>query len=129
MNELTVEIKRILIYTIAWGLFLIVGAFWRGEMTTAYGFAFGTFGSILYLLLMGYRVHRSSTLPPKEAGIYMRLGWLIRLSLIVCILLIALRLPFLNFWAVVVGLFSHHIVTMYSALAFVIKTFLNKKRN
>lgn len=129
MNELTVEIKKILIYTIAWGLFLIVGALWRGDVAAVYGFALGTFGSIIYLLLMGYRVQRSSTLPPKEAGIYMRLGWLIRLSLIVCILLIAIRLPFLNFWAVVVGLFSHHIVTVYSAVIFVIKTFLNKKRN
>ena len=129
MNELTIEIKRILIYTIAWGLFLIVGALWRGDVAAVYGFALGTFGSIIYLLLMGYRVHRSSTLPPKEAGIYMRLGWLIRLSLIVCILLIAIRLPFLNFWAVVVGLFSHRIVTVYRAIIFVIKTFLNKKRN
>lgn len=129
MEELILEIRRTLIYMLAWSLLLTAGAAWRGDMAAVYGLVFGSLGSMLYLLLMGYRIKRSSALPPQEAVSYMRAGWLIRLSLIVFFLMIAVKLPFLNFWFVVVGLFSHHFVTVFSALIFIVKTFLYKKRN
>lgn len=128
MNELTTEIRRTLIYTLACGSLFIAAALRHGDLAVAYGLAFGTLGSLAYLLLAGYRIRRSAALPVKEAIAYMRTGWLIRLSFIVFMLLIALQLPFLNFLAVVAGLFMHQVVTVIYALVFIIKTVLQRKQ-
>ena len=125
MDEFVDSVKRNLLYVLAWFVFLSVGAFTGGKAHVVPGLALGTAASIIYFLLMCYRVKKSAGMPPAKAVSYMRAGWIIRLGFIVAVLIVSLKVPAIYFPAAVVGLFSLQIILYGNALLTVLKSFLS----
>ncbi|BBB91523.1 MAG TPA: ATP synthase subunit I [Methylomusa anaerophila] len=115
MNDFTGEIRRTVWGVLAWGLVTLLGAYLTERQRLVPGFLLGFAASIIYYTLMCFRIKRSVDLPPERAIGYMRSGWLIRLSFIVMILIISLRIPGVDFWSAVVGMFSLQIVFLLNA--------------
>ncbi|HWR38017.1 MAG TPA: ATP synthase subunit I [Patescibacteria group bacterium] len=125
--DFAVEVKRTLLQIVGWGIFTIVGAWITGYVFLILGLVVGNVASIIYFLLMGYRVRQSSLLPPAKAIASMRSGWLVRLSFVVLVLILSVRLPQISFGAAVLGLFSLQIVIFFNAVYFVGKNFRFRK--
>ena len=64
---------------------------------------------------------KSIELPVAKAVSSMRTGWLIRLSFIVLMFVLAARLQQINLWSAVAGLFSLHAVLLFNAVVFIIR--------
>lgn len=56
----------------------------------------------------------------------MRYGWIIRLSFVVAVLIISLKIPGIDFLAAAAGLFSLQIVIAMQAISIVIVGFISK---
>jgi hypothetical protein len=125
-QELARGINSFLLQIGLWVAVVAVALFLTGHMGLIPGFIVGTAVSLIYAFLVGYRIRRSATLPPKEAVAYMRTGWLIRLAFIILVLIWSLKMPQINFPAVVVGLFSLQIVILFQGIYLVAKRFLIK---
>lgn len=121
MQEFLIEIRRTLIQLLLWAVFLVVGAWTGGKADLIPGLILGITASILYFLLMCHRVNKSSGMSPAKAVSYMRAGWLIRLSFVVAVLIVSIKIPSVNFMAAVVGLFSLQIVLYANAVIIVVK--------
>jgi len=81
----------------------------------------GVAASVVYLLLICYRVRRAAALPVREAVAYMRTGWFIRLAFIVLVLAAVLKMPAIDFVFAVVGLLSLQIAIFLNGLYLVVK--------
>ncbi|MDR3592253.1 MAG: ATP synthase subunit I [Negativicutes bacterium] len=126
MQEFTIEVKRTL-GQIAALLALLAGCSWlMGHAAAIPGLFLGGAASAVYFLLMSYRIRRSAALPPAKAVAYMRSGWMVRLSFIVLILILSLKIPQINFAAAVAGLFSLQIVVVFNAILIVARSFFRK---
>lgn len=126
MQQFIGEIQQTLLYILGWGTFLLIGSWTSGKTGMIPGLILGLSGSIVYYLLMCYRVKKSAAMAPAQAVSYMRAGWLIRLSLVVAVLIVSLKVPGIDFMAAVVGLFSLQIVLYSQALITVVKGILRK---
>ena len=127
MQEYVVEVKRTLLYIVFWGMLVSTGAYLSGFSAVLPGLLLGITTSVIYFLLMCYRVKKSAMLPPQKAVSYMRMGWLVRLSFVVLMLILSVRISSMNLWAAVVGLFSLHIVLFLNAVVLVVQEFTTKK--
>jgi hypothetical protein len=126
MQEFTIEVKRTLWQMVAL-LVLLFGCSWLTGHTAAIpGLFLGGVASAVYFLLMGYRVRRSAALPPEKAVTYMRSGWIVRLSFVVLILILSLKIQGIDFAAAVLGLFSLQIVVIFNAVLIVVRSFFSK---
>lgn len=121
MQELLQEVKSTLFHMIAWSILVITAMFCVGWGYLIPGFIFGIICSIIYYLLMSYRIKRSVELPVAKAVSSMRTGWLVRLSFVILMLVLAARLQQINLWSAVAGLFSLHIVLLFKTVIFIIK--------
>ena len=126
MQEFFVEIQRTLVYMLAWVSFLIVGCLTGGRAEFVPGLILGSSGSIIYFLLLSYRIKNSATMTPEQAVGYMRSGWLIRLVFVTAILIVSLKIPAIDFLAAVVGLFSLQFILYAQAVLTVLKGLLCK---
>lgn len=126
MQEFTVQVKRTLCQMAALLAVLAAGAWLTGRAAAIPGLLLGGAASAVYFLLMGYRVRRSAALPPERAVTYMRTGWLVRLSFVVLILILSLKVPQIDFVAAVVGLFSLQAVVIFDAIFTVARSFFRK---
>jgi hypothetical protein len=126
MQEFTIQVKRTL-WQMAALLALLTGCAWlTGHAAALPGLFLGGVASALYFLLMSYRVRRSAVLPPEKAVAYMRSGWLVRLSFVVLVLILSLKIRQIDFAAAVVGLFSLQIVVFFNAVLIVARSFFSK---
>ena len=105
----------------SWSVLLIAGTWFIGLGKEIPGLLLGMAASYIYFVLLVLRVKHSVTLPVTKAIGSMRIGWLIRLSFILLILILSIKLPMFHFVAAVVGLFSLHIVMVFTACLFVLK--------
>lgn len=119
-DSYTGQVKRTLTHVIAWGVFITLSAFVSGRLSIVPGLLTGWTASVIYFLLMCRRVKKSSELPPDEALASMRAGWLMRYGFMISVLVLAVKIPGIDFWAAVVGLFSLHIVLMLHAVCIVV---------
>ena len=126
MQEFFVEIQRTLVYMLAWVSFLIVGCLTGGRAEFVPGLILGSSGSVIYFLLLSYRIKNSATMTPEQAISYMRSGWLIRLVVVTAILIVSLKVPAFHFLAAVVGLFSLQFILYAQAVLTVLKGLLCK---
>ena len=126
MQEFFGEIQRTLVYMLAWSAFLIVGCLTGGRAEFVPGLILGSSGSIIYFLLLSYRIKNSATMTPEQAVGYMRSGWLIRLVFVTAILIVSLKIPAIHFLAAVVGLFSLQIILYTQAVFTVLKGLLSR---
>jgi hypothetical protein len=76
----------------------------------------GTLVGALYYLQLCYRIHKSAGMPPAKAVAYMRIGWVLRLILIVLVLGLAAYTEAFSFWAAVAGLFFLQLVIVINAV-------------
>ena len=127
MQEYVVEVRRTLMHMVFWGVLVSVGAYLSGFIFVLPSLLMGIATSIIYFLLMCYRVKKSVVMPPHEAVAYMRVGWLVRLVLVILMLILSTRISNMNLWAAVVGLFSLHIVLFFNAVVLVIQEFATRK--
>lgn len=114
------QVRQTLIHLAAWGLFVTLGALLSNRAFIIPGLLTGWVASVLYFLLMCRRVKKSAELSPGQAVASMRVGWLIRFSFLISILVLSVHVPGIDFWAAVVGLFSLHIVLMVNAVVIVV---------
>lgn len=123
IGEFTGAVKGMLIMMALWGL-LVTAVLWlAGHGDKILGYLVGTAVSAVYFLLICYRVRRSAALPTRQAVVYMRTGWLIRLSFIVLVLAWSLKVPAINFAAAVAGLLSLQIVLFLQGLFMIMKRY------
>lgn len=114
--QLVRNIKRMLVYMAALIIFGFGAAYTAGYAKTAWGLLVGLLTGGLYFLLMSYRIYKSAKLPKNKAIAYMRTGWWVRLSFIVLALVFSVHFAQINFWGVVAGLLSLHVVIVINAL-------------
>lgn len=114
----------VLVKLCVWTLFLIVSAVISGVSEKIPGFLLGVGTSAVYLVLMAKRVEKSAGLPVSAAVFSMRVGWGLRLAFVVMMLIISLKVPGIDFIAAVVGLFSLHIIMLFSVVPFLLKHWL-----
>lgn len=123
-SQLLITVLPVLVKLCVWTLFLIVSAFISGLPEKIPGLLLGVVTSAVYLVLMAKRVEKSAGLPVSSAVFSMRVGWVLRLSFIVMMLIVSLKVPGIDFIAAVVGLFSLHIIMLFSVVPFLLKHWL-----
>lgn len=126
MQEYVVEIKKTIMQMIVWGILICASAYFTGNSEKIVGLTMGIFTSVIYFLLMGYRIKKSAEMPVNRALLYTKVGWLIRLSFIVAMLLLSIKLPGIDFWSAVFGLFTLQIILFLQAVVLVTKSFFIK---
>lgn len=125
-QDITGVAKRLLLQLSAWTAVIVAVLYFAGHGDKIAGFLAGTVISAVYGLLVCYRVRRSASLPPQKAVAYMRTGWLIRLAFIVLALVWSLKVPSLNFGAVVAGLLSLQIIIFLNGFYLVVRHSVTK---
>ncbi|MBP2637707.1 MAG: hypothetical protein H6Q72_3614 [Firmicutes bacterium] len=113
-------IRQFLLHMLLWGLVIILGASLFRKVYIMPGFLIGWTSSLFYFLYMCHKVKKSAELPQGKAIASMRTGWLFRYGFMISILVLSVKIPGINFWAAVVGLFSLHIVLMLQAVCIVV---------
>lgn len=124
MQEYRWEVKRILMQIVLWSIALCSGAYAAGYGSWLPGLAIGTATSAVYFLFMSCRVRKSVELPPRKAIFYMRVGWVIRLTFILLMLILSVQVPVIHFWAAVAGLFSLQAVLLLNGGMLILKSIL-----
>lgn len=124
MEEYTIEVRRTLLQIALFTATAAGSCILAGHPEVIPGFVAGTITSVVYFLLMCYRVRRASELPPERAVAYMRAGWILRLCFVVLALVLLLQWKAIHFLAAVLGLFSLQIVIILNATYIVIKAAL-----
>jgi hypothetical protein len=127
MNEYLTLLKRILIHLLSWIVLFVAILYGTGYESWIIGFTVGAGASLVYFMLMSYRIFKSSELVPSKAVAYMRAGWLIRLSFVVLVLIFSLQVPGIHFLAAVVGLFSLQFMIVLEAALFVSRHYTSKQ--
>lgn len=128
MEEFAIEVRRTLRYMALLTAVEAIGAGLAGRAAAVAGLLLGAAGSAAYFLLMSYRVRRAAEMPPAKAVAYTRAGWLLRLSFIVLILILALNIRQVSFPAALLGLFSLQIVLIGNAVATVARAMMGGRR-
>lgn len=126
MQEYIGEAKRTLLQIIAWGIVMCGSAYFAGYGWRIPGLVMGISSSIIYCLLLWYRILKSADMPVEKAIFYMRMGWGIRLFFILIMLFLSLKIPILDFGSAVVGLFTLQIVMVSNAFVYVVKNFFRR---
>lgn len=117
-------LRQILLFSAA----AAAGLLLLGKTKYITGFLFGALASMLYFMLLVYRIRKSADLPIVKAVNYMRGGWLIRLSFIALIFPLVNKLSQVNFLAVIAGLFTFQMVLIINSFIIVVKAaVINKK--
>ncbi len=114
------QVRKTLLHLLALGMFLTISAFLSDKVFLIPGLLVGWTSSVLYFLLLCRRVKRSAELPPDKALASMRAGWVLRFGFMIAMLVLSVKVPGIDFWAAVVGLFSLHIVLVLNAVYFVV---------
>lgn len=126
MQEFVAEIKKTAAGMCAL-LLVMAGCAWLlGHVDYIPGLLLGNATSILYYLFICHRVKKSAGLTVPKAIAYMRTGWLVRLSFVVLMLVLSLKIPMIHFGAAVAGLFSLQIVLFFKAVLLISKNFTSK---
>jgi len=128
MQEYVSEIKKTLLQITVWGVLICGIAYFSGLSWRIPGLMLGVMTSMIYFLLLCYRVRNSATMSVPKAISYMRLGWLMRLSFILLMLLLSIKIQFFDFVSAIIGLFSLQIIMIANASLFVVKSFLSNHR-
>ncbi|MDS1030338.1 ATP synthase subunit I [Bacillota bacterium LX-D] len=84
----------------------------KDSWDVALGFLLGVFTTIVYFAILVRRVSKSSELPVKTAVTYMKVGWILRLIMVVSTVTIAAQIPVFNLFAVILGLILSQLVIM-----------------
>lgn len=127
MQEFFFEVRKIV-----WQVMLLVGitafgAYIEGRLSIMFGLIIGALTGIIYFLLMSFRLKKAAGLSVAKAVFSMRLGWFVRFTFILLMLILSLRVNYIDFWAAVVGLFSLHIIIFLNAVVKLLKNFTNRK--
>jgi hypothetical protein len=126
MQEYVIEIKKTVLQMFVWGICVCAATYFGGQPERLAGLSMGIFTSVIYFLLMCYRINKSADMPVHKALLYMRVGWLMRLSFIVIMLLLSVKIPGIDFWSAVFGLFTLQIVIFLQAAFVVTKSLFVK---
>ena len=127
MQEYSIKIKHTLLQMVALSFFMITIAYAFGYGARIPGLIMGTVTSIIYFLLMCYRVNKSADMPIHKALSYMRVGWGIRLAFVVVMLLLSIKIPGIDFFSAVIGLFTLQMVMFLNGIVIIASSFLHNK--
>jgi len=125
MQEYVIEVKKTVLQIMVWAVIICSTAYFAGFGWRIPGLILGVITSIIYFLLMCYRVSKSANMSVPKAISYMRLGWLMRLSFISLMLLLSIKVPMFDFVSAVIGLFSLQVIIAVNASVIVAKSFLS----
>ncbi len=125
-REFAAGVKSLLANMAAVIALIAAGLLITGHGDKIPGLAVGAITSVVYLLLIGYRVRRAAALPAREAVVYMRTGWFLRLGFIVIMMIVALKVPVVDFLFAVVGLLSLQVAIFLNGLFLVVKRSMTK---
>ena len=123
--ELAVKMKDILICTkrVLWQLLISVIILaiilWQEQqMILLNGVLAGFIAGLTYFYIIGKRLFKSTELELEKAVIYMRAGWFIRLSILVLIFILSIRISTAMFCAAVAGLIWVNVVVLINAVIY-----------
>ena len=125
MQEYVIEVKKTVLQIMVWAVIICSTAYFVGLGWRIPGLILGVITSIIYFLLMCYRVSKSANMSVPKAISYMRLGWLMRLSFVLLMLLLSIKVPIFDFVSAVIGLFSLQVIIVVNASMIVAKSFLS----
>ncbi|HWQ61189.1 MAG TPA: ATP synthase subunit I [Negativicutes bacterium] len=125
-REFAAGVKSLLVSMAALIALIAAGLLVAGHGEKIPGLVVGAVTSVVYLLLICYRVRRAASLPTREAVAYMRTGWFLRLAFIVLMMAVALKVPAVDFVFAVVGLLSLQIAIFLNGLFLVVKRSMTK---
>ena len=128
MQEYIVEVKRTLLQMMALGIVLCGSAYLSDGGWRIPGLILGVITSMIYFLLMCYRVKKSADMSVPKAISYMRLGWLLRLSFVAIMLVLSIKIPVFDFLSAVIGLFSLQMVMVGYAGVIIMKSFFGPRK-
>jgi len=128
MQEYIVEVKRTLLQIMAWGIVVCGTAYFSGFGWRIPGLVLGMMTSMIYFLLMCYRVGKSANMSVSKAISYMRLGWLMRLSFVALMLILSIKIPLFDFISAIIGLFSLQVVIIGNAGVLIVKSFFTPSK-
>ncbi len=121
------EVRRTLLQLILWGGCIAVGIYQSGQAAKLYGFLLGIVTGGAYYLMLSLRICRSAELPAAKAVGYMRAGWVVRLVLVLLMLLLSVKAPWLDFWAAVAGLLLLQGVMVMNAVLMALRAWLRQQ--
>ncbi len=119
LTEYLGQIKRTVLGMLAWGMLVVVYLCLTERTQWLPGLLLGLAASLIYYALLAFRIRQGMELPVEKSIVYMRIGWLLRLGFIVLVLILALRVPGIHFFATITGLFSFQIVMLAQAILLV----------
>lgn len=125
-REFNAGVKSLLVLMAALLALISAGLLVTGHGGKVLGLLVGAFTSVVYLLLICYRVRRAAALPAREAVAYMRTGWFLRLTFIVLMLTATLKVPVIDFVFAVIGLLSLQLAIFLNGLFLVVKRSISK---
>ena len=128
MQEYIVEVKRTLLQMVAWGAVICGIAYFTGLGWRIPGLILGLVTSLMYFILMCYRIGKSAEMTVPKAISYMRLGWLLRLSFVALMLVLSIKIPLFDFLSAVIGLFSLQAVMIGNAGVIIVKGFFRPSK-
>lgn len=115
LTEYRNEVRRTMAGMAVWGVLAAAGLCLTQRQYMLPGFLLGLSSSFCYYALLSFRVRQSAEMPPEKVVSYMRMGWLVRLSFIVLVLILALIMPGIGFLPTIIGLFSFQIIMVLQA--------------
>lgn len=110
-----------------WAGCLAVAVAQSGETAKLYGFLLGASTGAAYYLMMSVRIRRSAEMSTAKAVGYMRAGWLVRLLLVLLMLLLSVKAPWLDFWSAVVGLLLLQALMVFNAVIAAMAEWLRRR--
>nr|WP_092070980.1 ATP synthase subunit I [Dendrosporobacter quercicolus]NSL48441.1 ATP synthase subunit I [Dendrosporobacter quercicolus DSM 1736]SDM17027.1 ATP synthase I chain [Dendrosporobacter quercicolus] len=122
LTEYRGEVKRTMLSMAIWGALAIAVLCLAGRQSLIPGFLLGLSASLGYYALLSFRVRQSAALQPEKIIAYMRAGWLIRLSFLVMVVIVVLKMPGIDFLAAMLGLFSFQIIMLAQNIIVVVKS-------
>jgi len=113
LEEYFAQVRRTFTYLLIWGILVVLNAYASGNAHIVPSFLYGLVASFIYFFLLTSRLEKSSKMAePIEAVAHIQKGSSIRFLFVVVVLVVAAKIPQLEFLAVTIGVFSWKVVVM-----------------
>ncbi|WP_177503664.1 hypothetical protein [Anaerosinus sp.] len=108
---------------VAWGIL-----YSYGKPSLTFGILVGELIGAVCIFIMGNRMLKSIDFSPDAAVFTMKIGWMIRLFLILGCLAAVIQISVSLFWAVVTGFFLAEVIMLANAVYWILKKNSDKQK-
>ncbi|MBO8138136.1 MAG: ATP synthase subunit I [Desulfotomaculum sp.] len=111
-RSLKVQLARTIKFTGLAALVIIAGIILEPSSSFRWGLLVGTLAGVVNAVLIYNRMRHIHELPPQKAIAFMRMGFVMRLLMIMSVLFLALSTEALDIYGVAFGIFVSPVITM-----------------